>query len=356
MLPHDKYNSLLINNKWYTIVDVTSNNTVVVDRNLPTNGPITGWYCPSLIQDRGVGNEIKGIGFLGARLVSDTKRVPIGYHVVTAQQSLTSEDKGIPTGKVSITNCAWDSFHVGLLFGAGLAGFEENVNNWYGRDWQNADESYFENLYFRNIHTVFAARCRQSVDFLFNRIQISNLDNTVFWLDAGGKLQANTIAIQGNRLNSRQRVLHLGKWVTGGRSGHDPILIQNVTFDGGNSTRNPQLITTDWAGITRTIRVEFNGGLINRATSNDNLPLVDIQSRCFLTLRNIAGIFANSIRLNYGNGPADKPIVVLDCCSLDTEDVEDVIDEDYCPAGITVVFRNCTTSRGKMITKNYLTF
>lgn len=363
----DQFNSLLIaggNNflpGWYTITAVdTAANSWTLDRPCATAeaSALTGFYCPALVQDRGIGTEIVNIGFLGKRVNTDAQRASVGFHAVAAEQSPNPLGVGIPTGKHHLLNVAFDGFHVGILYGAGLARLGEPANNWYGRDWRHPDESIFTNLYFRDVHTCFAARTRQAVGFLFNKLQVSNLDDTVFWFDAGGKLVANAIAVQGT--GPRQRVLHLGRWVLGGRSGHDPFILTGVAFDGGDSTRNPQLITTDWADLQRTIRVEFNGVRINRARENDNLPLIDVQSRCYLSVRNASGFWNGCVKVRTG-AAGTKPVVVFDACSLPMEssandgDPLALLVAPGSDAGITLCFHHCTFSDGVVLVQREYT-
>jgi len=363
----DQFNSLLITGGtnflpgWYTITAVdTAANNWTLDRpcTAAEASAMTGFYCPALIQDRGIGTDIVNLGFLGKRVNTDAQRASIGFHAVTAEQSPNPLGVGIPTGKHHLQNVAFDGFHVGILYGAGLARFGDAANNWYGRDWRHPDESIFTNLYFRDVHTCFTARTRQAVGFLFNKLQVSNLDDTVFWFDAGGKLVANAVAVQGT--GPRQRVLHLGRWVLGGRSGHDPFILTGVAFDGGDSTRNPQLITTDWAGLHRTIRVEFNGVKINRARENDNLPLIDVQSRCYLSVRNATGFWNGCVKVRKGAG-GTKPVVVFDACSLPMESTANdgdplaLLVAPGSDAGIMLCFHHCTFSDGVVLVQGEYT-
>jgi hypothetical protein len=356
VVPEDKFNSVQITGGtnfvpgWYTITEVSAGpaNTWTLDRNCTKGGGsgMTGFYCPTLLRDHGAGTSIRGIGFLGRLVEANTIRGSIGYHVPTFNQT------GVTNGKLHLENCSWDGFHTAILFGPGMAHYGDSVSNWYGWNFNNADEGMFTNLTFRDVENCFLVRNSQAVGFLFNKVKVYDLAGTVFRFDSGGKFTATDVEVQGNALGTPQRVLYLGRHVVGGPSGLGPFILTNITFDGGDTTRNPQLITTDLGSLApdRSVRVEFNGVLVNRAAVNDSMPLIDIQSRCYVTVRNASNAFwEHSVRLRYGADSNQKPILVLENCSLLVEDPADMIDESNSDSGIKVILRSCTNSSGELI-------
>jgi hypothetical protein len=147
-------------------------------------------------------------------------------------------------------------------------------------------------------------------------------------------------------------------------AGVGPYLIEGFSFDGGDNTRNPQLVVTNWDNVDTRANVTIQNGILNRASTNEDLPLVDVQSGIKLRLRDIqgssgasapAGIWPNSIRLK--TGLTFKPHVIIEGCELDvTTDPEEVIDEDECDALITVEFlNNCKSDGTALANKTYTT-
>jgi hypothetical protein len=135
-------------------------------------------------------------------------------------------------------------------------------------------------------------------------------------------------------------------------AGDGPYLIEGFSFDGGDNTRNPQLVVTNWDNIDTRANVTIQNGILNRASTNEDLPLVDIQGGCKLRLRDIqgssgasapAGIWPNSIRLK--TGLTFKPHVIIEGCELDvTSDPSEVVDltTGHFDEGISVEFiGNC---------------
>jgi hypothetical protein len=364
VVPEDQWNSFEITGGtnfrpgWYQIVAVdVRNNTWTVDRGCTkktTASAMTGYYCPTLIRDHGVGNYIRGIGFLGRTLGKDPLAGSIGYHVVTSAQS------GVACGKHHLQNCTWSAFHTGVLFGPGMAAYDETTpyGGWYGATQLSADESVFTNCRFYDVVNCFLFRNTQAVEFTVNHVKANALAGTVFRFDSGGKIIANGIYCSGNRRGSTQRILFLGTSVSGSKSGLDPYIINGFSFDGGNNTRNPQLVVTDWSSRRATALVVFNGGRINRAAAHDRLPLIDIQSQARVVVRDVVGGFwAGSIRLRYGNkgDKTSKPSVRFEGVQLGVSNPQDIIDSAGSDAGCKVYLRDCTDARGEALVDQELT-
>jgi hypothetical protein len=356
----DQYNSVEITGGtnfaagWYGIASVdTGANTWTLDRACTTGSGAdgAGYYCPALVRNHGVGHVVRGMLFAGAYWSGDTIHGTIGYHITPADVS-----GSVPTGKHFFENCTFSSFlTAGILCGRDMAEYgDDSATDWAGRQDNNADLLTTIHCWFNTINSDYPikncilARNNQSVVHNHYDLRATNLAGTVFNFDAGGKLTAIGTTISGSYAGEPQRILRLGRRVERNLS---PFIIKGFNFDA--ATRNPQLVVTNWIGEARQAIVEFDGGILNREDTNDDMPLVDIQSSVYLRLSNIMGggnaasqcpgIWPNSIRLKLGATAADLPHVVISGCVLGvTADPEEVIDEDNCDAGIRVEFYgNC---------------
>jgi len=346
----DQYNSVqitggsLATTGWYGIASVhVGNNTWTLDRNVTsgTSTNIQGVYCPELVRNHGLGTIHRGLYFSARRLQDDTNIGGVGYHIATNQIS-----SGVNTGNHSFEHCSFNYFHTGMLLGHDMA-------NYGGSSYAGSGDNHCDNLkcwhnWFSNCNNCFVFRNQQSVCHEIISTRASELNGTVFHFDAGGDLKAIGVEVNGDGSGSVQRLLYLGP-LTGGT--YSPYVISGFRFDGGNSTRNPQLVKTDYASQELNPMVILENGFINRAATHDSVPLVDIQSRVLLRVHNVGGFWADSVRLNAG-ASSTKPHVVFDGCMFSSSltNPQDVIDETNGIAGATVVFRGCCKSTGEPFT------
>jgi hypothetical protein len=347
-------------------IDLTSNRWGV-DRNWCT-GMVTdgeGKYCPEIVRNRGYGTYHRGLAF-NYRYQNSDPGITRGvcYHIVTAASN------GIPTGKHSFHGCDFGYATAGILCGLDMAGAFSDANDWVGRTSGHADALFTEHCSFNSCDSAILVRNEQSVFHVHNHLHAINVRDSVFNFDSGGKLTASGIEVAGNfspadpagdGQTHSQCILRLGRRVN---PGVGPYLIEGFSFDGGNNTRNPQLVVTNWDNIDTRANVTIQNGILNRASTNENLPLVDIQGGCKLRLRDIqgssgasapAGIWLNSIRLK--TGLTFKPHVIVEGCTLNvTADPSDIIDAANCDSGISIeFFGNCMPDGTALRNGRYVT-
>jgi hypothetical protein len=362
----DQYNSLYISGGanfipgWYGIAATSvSTNQWKLDRpcTSASGDAMTGYYCPEIVRNHGFGTYHRGLTFSFRVLSRDDAIGSVCYHVATNQTS-----GGVPTGKQKFESCSFGYAQVGILCGRDLAGAYSQDRDWVGRADNHADSLRTDHCNFNSCANPILVRNEQSVFHQHTHLHAINLSDAVFRFDAGGKLTADGLEVAGK--SGSQCLLRLGQRVT---SNSGPYLIRGFSFDGGDSTRNPQLVVTDWSEKATRATVVIEGGIVNRARVNDDLPLVDIQGDCRLRLRDIqggsgrsvTGIWPNSIRLKRGNSGrgAYQPHVVIEGSTLAVKsDPEEVIDEANCDRGITVeFFGNCKPGGAALANKTYTT-
>jgi hypothetical protein len=362
----DQYNSLYISGGtnfipgWYGIAAANAEtNQWTLDRvcTVASGDAMTGVYSPAIVRNHGFGTYNRGLAFSFRVLNKDNAIGSACYHVATNQIS-----GGVSTGKHKFDSCAFGYAEAGILCGRDLAGYDSSNRDWAGRADNHADSLRTDHCVFNSCANAILARNEQSVFHDHAHLHAINLSDAVFRFDAGGKLTADSLEIAGK--SGTQCLLRLGKRVT---SNSGPYLIRGFSFDGGNNTRNPQLVVTDWSENATRATVVIEGGIVNRAQQNDDLPLVDVQGNLQLRLRDVqggtgsspGGIWPKSIRLKRGNNGRGnyRPHIVIEGCTLAVQATcEEIIDEANCDAGITVeFFGNCKVGGAALPNKTYTT-
>jgi hypothetical protein len=353
----DQYNSVYISGGanvtagWYGVEAVdTSAGTWTLDRNWCTGAVTDGQatYVPTLIRDHGRGNVYRGLIFTAYRVPTDytqnpTNKGSIGLHLATSQISVSGNLK-CNTGKHLIENCAFEGYEVPVLCGRHLAQWKSSATKWVGDTDGHADTITVRNVQFARCSSGLVTRNNQSVVHRADGITVNSLAGHVFHFDSGGRLVASNIHLQSGSLTQPLGILRIGTFA--GREAF-PCVIRGVSFDGGNSCPNPQLLLTDWEAMGPNVvgSVVFDGVSLNRAPAHaDNIPLIDAQGKLSITVRNLsrgnAGIWNGSIRLQQASEAATVPYVLLQCCDIDSDDPEDVLHSD-CDPGATIEFIGC---------------
>jgi hypothetical protein len=360
----DRYNSLHVSGGtnfipgWYGIAAANvATNQWTLDRICTTasGNAMTGAYCPAIVRNHGFGTDHRGLTFSFRVLNRDDVRGAVCYHVATHSIG------GVATGKHVFESCSFGYAQAGILCGRDLAGAYGPTRDWAGSKDNHADSLRTDHCTFVSCANPILVRNEQSVFHDHTHLHAINVSDAVFRFDAGGKLTAESLEVAG--WQGTQCLLKLGQRVT---SNSGPYLIRGFSFDGGEHTRNPQLIVTDWGDRAARATVVIEGGILNRAQQNDNLPLVDVQGDCRLRLRDVqgsgsspTGIWPKSIRLKRGNNGRGnyQPHLVIEGCTLDVQtDPEEVIDEAHCDPGITVeFFGNCKIGGAALANKTYTT-
>jgi hypothetical protein len=237
-----------------------------------------------------------------------------------------------------------------------------STQNFVGVIDNNCDHGNSDHCYWNTVAACFMYRTQQSAGHYHSDLSVSGLSDSVFRCDAGGPITAVKMKVAGT--SGTQNVLRLGRDVG---SSNSQFAFNDVWFDGGSNCRNPQLVVSDWYGSEQRATVSFTNVHLGRAEVNDDFPLVDIQGRIKLRLRDIDadtvddifGIWPNSLWLRNGKAATDKPHVLVEGCTLDVASAsapEEIIDEDHCDAGIIVRFvGNCLPNGSDIPDKTYTT-
>lgn len=356
VLASDQYNSVeitggtLATTGWYGITSVdTGANTWTLDRTVTSGAStnIQGYYCPAMIRNHGVGTHHEGLYFSSKRLTGDTPIGQVGYHIATNNIS-----SGANTGSHTFLNCSFNHFENAILIGRDLRQFG-GAHQETGWTDNHADHLTMLHTWFGSCEQCIHFRNQQSVCHNIVGTRASELAGTVFFFNSGGKLNATGVEVSGAASGYPQRILYVG---ANHAPENNPFHISGFSFDGGNSTRNPQLVVTSgiWGSDTSKVGMAvFENGILNRASTHDSMYLVDIQGRFHLTLRNIArgntGIWANSIRLREGTS-GRRPHMIVEGCVLDiTTNPEEILDSSS-SSGVTIDFYGCVKNDGTPIT------
>jgi hypothetical protein len=344
---------------WYGIESVdTAYNTWTFDRACTTGASsnIKAYYCPTLVRSHGIGNVVRGIHFTGTLQNEDRNfgRVgTIGWHIVTSNVTLSA---GVPTGTLSFENCTFSEFDTGILMGRNLAkAYSSASGSWVGSDDNHADTLRLRNCLFSRVKSAVHVRNLQSVGHVCNALYVSGLNGYVFNMDAGGKVEASGVGVAGT--TGPQCLLRLGRET---RKENNPYAIRGFEFDGGTATRNPQYVVTAWEGLQKEGMVVIDTGCMNRTTgSHDSLPLIDVQSRARVVVKNVglsahtAAFWPGSIRIREG-ASGWKPIITIENCCLNyATDPNELLHEDS-NAG-TVKLINCWKHDGTELADTTLT-
>lgn len=310
----------------------------------------TGFYSPTLVQNKAYGFTADGLSFTGKVLQADTLGGQVLWHNLSSTQAGAS-----PGGHQTVfRNCGFGNANVGVLGGVDMAGaygeeYAGWTSEWVGRTATHADTDIFQNCIFSNLKTAYYRRNQNGVWASFRDCRFSNVQQEVFRFDAGGQLSADTLWISGTGSGTRQCLLTLGRGVS---SNMNPFLLSKVFFD--HATDHPQLLVAKLDGASQgDASVVIDGAKVDAidetSTVLDDYPLIDIAGGVALTLRGIVGpntagstlpFWAGCMKLNAGfNGY--KPTVLLDRCQINLSDPTTMVDEANSVSGCKVIFRDC---------------
>jgi hypothetical protein len=285
----------------------------------------------TIVRNNGLWTRTVGLQFSFRILTKQDAYGSVCYHVAT------NYGNKVATGKHKFDSCSFGyAADAGILCGRDLTGFRSGDNDWPGRTDNHADSIETDHCNITHCANAILVRNEQSVMHAHRHLAATGITEAVFNFDAGGKLTADSIEIAG--WSGSQCLLRLGKGVA---SNNSPFEVTGVSFDGGDNTRNPQLVVTDWLGRYAQARIDIRGVCLNRAKEHDDLPLVDVQSMTDVRISGVSGtpIWPGSLLLRESGGK--KPFLLIDFSYVAYKDNPRELLHPACSPGCVVELRNC---------------